>query len=334
MEVIHDREFQQTVFSVSGDLSEGDSMVENDNKYQTLSHWNDSEVKQAIISFVNDVTDKNSPDYVQSSDRIAVFDHDGTLWLEKPVMTQIEFITTQFDSEGKPDGETSSETFLNKVKEKLEWTIKDLFEDIGGLTKEFLDGLSLEEYHDKVLNWLSQAKHPRFKRPYTELVYSPMMDVISLFQTNGFQCFIVSGGTTAFIRPWCQATYNIPTQNVLGSSLRTRLVEREGIMQLEYLPIPFYFDNGDAKVRAIGRIIGKQPIAAFGNTDGDIEMLRYTSQAKRSLTALIHHTDAEREYKYSPDSFHHLGESTLEMAKKYGWHVVDMKTHWRQIFES
>lgn len=290
-----------------------------------LPSWSDVTFKQKVKSFLADTTNPDSTDFVPVSDRIAVFDHDGTLWVEKPIMTQIEFIRGQFD---ELDSVSKAGSFIDSI----EASVSDIFNDIAGLSKEFIKGLSLQEYHDNVLRWLSVAKHPRFGCAYTDLFYQPMRELIDLLQQHDFQCFIVSGGTSAFIRPWCETTYNIAKQNVIGSSLRTHVVERSGKIELEYLPVPFYFANGDAKVRSIGRVIGKQPIVAFGNTDGDVEMLRYTQNAKRSLVGLIHHTDEVREYKYSPDSFRLFGESTLSKAENYGWHVVDMKTDWQTIF--
>lgn len=299
--------------------------------HNQLPSWANRQTKKALLSFIDEVTNEASDYFVPISERIAVFDHDGTLWVEKPLMTQLEFIRDEFGDNEEDNKNSGEKSRFQRLKDSIE-AVAELFDEVSGLTKEILEGLSLQEYHDKVMEWLAKEKHPKFNKHYNELAYRPMKEVIALFQRHHFQCFIVSGGTSAFIRPWCEQTYGIARQNVIGSSLRTQLVERNGKLVLEYQPVPFYFDNGDAKVRAIGRIIGKQPIAAFGNTSGDVEMLRYTCQAKRSFVALVHHTDAEREYAYSPDSRLHFGEPTLEKAKKYNWHVVDMKKDWQRIF--
>ncbi|MBE1300424.1 MAG: haloacid dehalogenase-like hydrolase [Alteromonadaceae bacterium] len=299
-----------------------------------LNSWQDGEVKAAILSFIDDVTDPNSEYFVEETNRIAVFDNDGTLWVEKPLMTQIEFIKDMLcpDDDEVELHSTEKMSFLDKVKDRFEDTVVDFINDIKNAAEELLDGVTMAEYKQSVRDWIGKTRHPRFDVLYTELTYTPMQEVLSLFRDNGFDCFIVSGGSTDFVRPWCEPTYRIPKQNIIGSSLRTKLSEKDGELHLEYLPVPFYFDNGDAKVKSIGRLIGKQPIAAFGNSHGDVEMLRWTGQAKRSISCLVHHTDAEREYKYSPDPAFHLGKSTLKMADQFGWHVIDMKRDWRKVF--
>lgn len=297
-----------------------------------LASWANGSVKDEILKFIADVTDENSEYFVPVTDRIAVFDNDGTLWVEKPLMTQIEYIKDKLLPSESEENQHKATSFLEKVKDAFEDTVVDFLHDIKNLSEDLLDGVTMQEYKEDVEKWISVTQHPRFHCLYTELVYTPMLEVLKLFSQHQFQCFIVSGGSTDFVRPWCEGVYDIPTQNVIGSSLRTKLVEKGGKLYLEYLPVPFYFDNGDAKVRSIGRLIGKQPIAAFGNSHGDVEMLRWTGQAKRSISYLIHHTDAEREYAYSPDPKIHFGKSTLKLAKEYNWQVVDMKNDWLKIF--
>ncbi len=297
-----------------------------------LSYWRDGGVKTAIQAFLSDVTEVGSEFFVPETDRIAVFDNDGTLWVEKPLMTQIEFIKDQVCPDDQPEAAHKKSSFIDKLKDAFDDTVVDFLNDIKDLAEDVLDGVTIGEYHNEVEKWIKVTKHPRFQCLYTELTYSPMQQVLQLFRRHGFQCFIVSGGSTDFVRPWCEPTYQIPKQNVIGSSLRTRLVESDGRLDLQYLPVPFYFDNGDAKVRAIARLIGKQPIAAFGNSHGDIEMLRWAGQAKRSISCLVHHTDPEREYAYSPDPELHFGQSTLSLAKEYQWQVIDMAKDWAKIF--
>lgn len=297
-----------------------------------LSSWQDGQAKQALVDFITDVTDEQSDYFVPVSERIAVFDNDGTLWIEKPLMTQIEFIKDQIRPEEESHQHESTHSLFGKIKDAFEDTVVDLLNDLRNLSEELLDGVTTDEYKAAVSKWIGKTKHPRFNTLYTDLVYQPMMEVLKLFMQHDFQCYIVSGGSTDFVRPWCEETYNIPTQNIIGSSLRTRVVEKDGELVLEYLPVPFYFDNGDAKVRSIGRLIGKQPIAAFGNSHGDVEMLRWVGRAKRHISFLIHHTDPVREYEYSPDPKFLLGKGTLELAKEYNWCVVDMKNDWRKVF--
>jgi phosphoserine phosphatase len=297
-----------------------------------LSQWNEGEVKHAVLQFLSDITDETSNVFVPPTERIAVFDNDGTLWCEKPLLTQLEFIKDQFvHGQDHSQAHTHFSVF-DRIQEQVESAIEHLANDVADVSKHLLAGVTVEQYSQDVLDWISQAKHPRFDCLYTKLCYSPMMEMLSLFRAFNFQCYIVSGGSTDFVRPWCESVYQVPTQNVIGSSLRTHLVEKSGKLILEYLPVPFYFDDGAAKVKSINRLIGKQPIAAFGNSSGDVQMLRWTKQAKRSIACLIHHTDDVREYKYSPDSLLHEGPSTLDLAKRYDWSVVDMKRDWREIF--
>lgn len=295
-----------------------------------LPSWAEGNCKNAIVQFLQDTTQPNSEFFLTPEERVAVFDNDGTLWVEKPMNTEVTFIKDLIfkHHELKKHGNS----ILGKLETAFEHVAADVLNEIDQLTQYLHEGLSTTELKIMVEKWIDTTLHPRFKTLYTNLAYQPMMEVLQLFRAHQYDCFIVSGGTSDFVRPWSPDTYGIQPQNVIGSSLRTKLVTKEEQLVLELEPMPFYFDNGAGKVKAIDRIIGKQPVAAFGNSSGDVEMLQWASQNPRSISMLIHHTDAEREYAYSPDSKFHTGESTLDKAQQSGWQIMDMKTDWLTIF--
>lgn len=295
-----------------------------------LPSWADSPRKTAIVNFVAQTTSPESDNYVPVEDRIAVFDHDGTLWVEKPINTEVAFFKDLLLKH--PDKQPEHHGILGKLEHAFEHKAMELLNDIEQLTGYLFKGLTTDEFNRVIMSWLAQAKHPRFHTLYTSLIYKPMQEVLALFHQHQFSCYIVSGGTSDFIRPWSPAVYKIQPPQVIGSSLKTCVDYRDDKMVLELEPVPFYFDNGPAKVRAINRIIGKVPVAAFGNSHGDVEMLTWAGQNPGSLAMLIHHTDAVREYKYSPDPIWHMGKSTLAIAKDRSWQVMDMKTDWLTVF--
>jgi phosphoserine phosphatase len=302
-----------------------------------LPSWHDGPNKQAILDFIQRTTDHNSPFYVEHAARIAVFDNDGTLWLEKPEVTEVVFITDRLEHHPEQAVTAGNSFFggvfgsalggvLSKFRHFLAVIISDILADSRWLIRAFIDGVSSDEYKLWAQSWLAQAKHPRFQRPYTELVYQPMLEVLKLFAEHGFKNYIVSGGSNYFVRAMCEPCYLIPPEQAIGSQLLTRLTEHSGQLQVELRPIPWFFDNGAGKVLAIESRIDRQPIAAFGNSSGDIKMLRWASSTPGALCMMVHHTDAEREYQYSP------GSKVLDAANQYGWPLIDMKNDWRQIF--
>lgn len=297
-----------------------------------LPSWADSPRKTAILDFIANTTSSNSKHFLPVEDRIAVFDNDGTLWVEKPINTEVAFFKDLLLKH--PDNQPEHHGILGKLEHAFEHKAMELLNDIEQLAGYLFKGLSIDEFNAVIMNWLSHAKHPRFHTLYTNLAYKPMQEVLALFHQHQFVCYIVSGGTADFIRPWSPMVYKIQPPQVIGSSLKTHVDYHDSRMVLELEPIPFYFDNGPAKVRSINRIIGKVPAAAFGNSHGDVEMLTWAGQNPGSLAMLIHHTDAEREYEYSPDPIWHLGKSTLTLASDRQWQVMDMKTDWLTVFNS
>ncbi|WP_102797167.1 HAD family hydrolase [Bowmanella denitrificans] len=291
-----------------------------------LPSWQPGLARNHILAFLERVTTPDSPEFVPPQQRIATFDNDGTLWLEKPNITELVFLKDlmRFDEKRTlPVGAG----LRQRVKHWLHHIHDELIEDASLLFKEFREGISTDEYHSWVADWLDKARHPRFDKPYTELTYLPMREVLQLFAAHGFKNYLVSGGSCYFIRPWCEAAYGIPPEQVIGSKLITRLSDKSGGLEVEMAPVPWFFDNGPGKVLAIESQIARRPIAAFGNSSGDIQMLRWAGTSPTSLCMLIEHTDDEREYRYSP------GDDTLAAAKSHGWTKVDMQRDWRQIFQ-
>jgi phosphoserine phosphatase len=299
-----------------------------------LPSWNDGPTKQAIVAFVTDVTREGSPDFVPPPERVATFDNDGTLWIEQPIYVQFAYA-------------------LDRVKELApqnpEWKDKQPFKavldgDMAALAtageKGAVEivaathaGMTPEQFIGMVKTWLATAKHPRFDRRYEDLVYQPMLEVLAYMRANGFRTFIVSGGGIEFMRAFAEKTYGIPPDQVVGSSIVTRFETRDGKPTLFRLPQVNFVDDGPGKPVGINQHIGLRPIAAFGNSDGDLQMLQWTTEAGgRRLGVVVHHTDAEREYAYDRESkVGHL-DKALEAAKVDRWTVVDMKRDWKTIF--
>ncbi len=299
-----------------------------DINHDPLPSWHEGKAKQRIVEFLQQVTTPDSEHYVVEEERIATFDNDGTLWVEKPLLAQMAFYKRKLlDADVLKNG--------SKLKRAAHWSFKSiqgLVELVMLLIGYFRSGITTDEYREKVAQWIASAEHPRYQRKYTELVYQPMQEVMQLFAQHGFTNYIVSGGSANFIRPWADDVYNIPEDRIIGSSTKTRLSKRDNELAVKLEPLPFSFEYRSGKVLGIERRLAKRPIAAFGNSLGDVEMLRWARTTKQSLCVLIHHTDAVREYKYGPDPRWHFGKSTLAFAEELNWQVVDMKNDWRTMF--
>jgi len=290
-----------------------------------LPSWRHGPRRDAILQFIDSVTDSHSPSFVPEAERIATFDHDGTLWVEKPHVTEITFIKDLMQHDEtrlKP----RCGTFVGFVRHYLALLMDKVLSDARWLLREWLEGVSTDEYKIWVLQWLGKATHPRFHRPYPQLVYQPMLEVLALFRQHGFRNYLVSGGSCYFIRAFSEQAYGIDPEQALGSQLMTRVAEKDGKLVVELKPVPWFFDNGKGKVLCIESHIDRHPIAAFGNSSGDIAMLRWAGQSKTSLCMLVHHTDDVREYAYSP------GQKTLDAVQKYQWQLIDMKEDWLTVF--
>ena len=299
-----------------------------------LPAWKAGATKDSIVNFVTAVTDKNGPDYVQPSERIATFDNDGTLWSEKPVYFQLLFAIDRIKALAPQHPEWKTQQPFKAVLEDDREALVDAGEKgLLQLVMASHAGMTTTEFSQIVTDWLATAQHPRFKRPYTELVFQPMLELLDYLRANGFKTFIVSGGGIEFMRPWVESVYGIPPEQVVGSSIKTQFEMRDGVPVLVRLPEVNFIDDKAGKPVGINEYIGRRPIAAFGNSDGDLQMLQWTAAGDGPRFMLIvHHTDAEREWAYDRDS--HVGrlDKARVEADKNGWTVVDMKRDWKQVY--
>jgi phosphoglycolate phosphatase-like HAD superfamily hydrolase len=300
-----------------------------------LPSWNNGEVKTSITDFVARVTTQGGPDFVSAAERIATFDNDGTLWAEQPVYFQGAFA-------------------LDRVKalapQHPEWHTKQPFKAVLANDSKGLatsgehgvlailaathTGVTTEQFRTAVLDWIATARHPRFDRPYTDLVYQPMLELMSFLRANGFKTFIVSGGGVDFMRPWAEKAYGIPPEQVVGSSsvVKFKLGPDGKPVLLQVSKIEFV-DDGPGKPVGINRFIGRRPIFAFGNSDGDLQMLQWTAAGNGArFMGLVHHTDAQREWAYDRKSNIGRLDKALDEANAKGWTVVDMKRDWKKVF--
>ena len=305
-----------------------------------LASWNDGPAKQAVLDFTRTTTDQSRKNFVVPEDRIATFDQDGTLWVEHPLYTQAMFALDRVHTLAPQHREWNSrEPFMAVLSGDQEaltkFTERDWFEIVAATHA----GMSTEAFVDLVGQWLATAKHPRFKRPYTELVYQPMREVMDYLRANGFKTYIVSGGGQEFVRAYAQRVYGIPPEQVVGSSMATEYQIKDGKLVLMRLPKLFFDDDHAGKAIGINLFIGKRPYAAFGNSTGDREMLEWTGAGEGArLKMLVYHDDAQREYAYGPagglpdTKVGTFDEPLMTEAKTGGWTVISMKNDWRRIF--
>lgn len=301
---------------------------------QPLPSWNDSPPKKAVMAFVEQVTTKGSPDYVTPSERIAVFDNDGTLWAEQPMYFQLSFAIDRVKamSAKHPEWRTT-EPFASVLKNDIRGALAGGEKAIVQMIMATHAGMTTDDFSETVKAWLSTARHPKTGRLYTEMVYQPMLELLTYLRANGFKTFIVSGGGIEFMRPWTERVYGILPEQVVGSSIKTQFELRDGNPVLVRLAELNFIDDKAGKPVGINQHIGRRPIAAFGNSDGDLQMLQWTAAGQGARFCLIvHHTDDKREWAYDRQS--HIGrlDKALGEAKKHNWSVLDMKNDWNQIF--
>ena len=299
-----------------------------------LPSWNDGKAKQSIIAFVAQVTKAGSPDFVPPAARIAVFDNDGTLWAEQPMYFQLLFALDRVKVLAPQHPEwKDKEPFASLLKGDVKGALAGGEHAILEIVMSTHAENTTEEFEKIVKDWISTAKHPTTKRPYTEMVYQPMLEVLAYLRANGFKTFIVSGGGIEFMRPWAEKVYGVPPEQVIGSSIKVKFEMHEGTPVLVRLPEIDFFDDKEGKPVAIHQKIGRRPIAAFGNSDGDLQMLQWTTAGQGPRFALyVHHTDAEREWAYDRNSSIGRLDKGLDEAKSKGWTVVDMKQDWKVIY--
>ena len=312
------------------------SKTENQSAATTdpLPSWNDGESKQAILDFVVRVTDPAGPDFVPEPERIATFDNDGTLWAEQPLYFQLLFAIDRVKALAPEHPEWSTQQpFQAVLEDEKEALAAAGMHGLIELVMATHAGMTTEEFERIATEWLATARHPTTGQPFTEMVYQPMLELLDYLRANGFKTYIVSGGGIEFMRPWTEAVYGIPPEQVVGSSIKTVFEVRDGEPVLVRLPEMNFIDDEAGKPVGINSHIGRRPIAAFGNSDGDFQMLEWTTAGDGArLGVYIHHTDAEREWAYDRDS--HIGrlDRGLDEAEARGWTVVSMKDDWGRIF--
>jgi phosphoserine phosphatase len=302
-----------------------------------LPSWNKGDVKETIVKYVEDVSDKNSSNFVEPADRVATFDNDGTLWAEKPLYFQIYFLLQQIKNQATKHPEWRTQQPFKAVLEDDRETMKTFqVSDILNLGLAGHSGMSQEEFETAANNFITTAKHPEKNVLFTDLVYHPMLELLDYLRENEFKVFIVSGGGIDFIRTFSEDVYGIPRENVIGTAIQTDFVSEEGKSYLKRFPmIVPPIDDKQGKPVNLHRFIGRRPILAFGNSDGDIQMLQYTDDREGpALCLLLHHDDSEREWAYDQESkVGHLDKG-LDEAKNRGWTVVSMKNDFKKVFSS
>ena len=299
-----------------------------------LPSWNQGATKSAIVDFVEDVTDPSSPNYVPPADRIATFDNDGNLWSEQPLYFQLIFALDRVKALA-PDHPEWQE--LQPFKAVLEDDRETLLESgehgILELVMATHAGMTPDGFQQTVQEWLKTARHPRFDQPYNKMIYQPMLELLEYLRAHDFKTFIVSGGGVEFMRAWVEEAYGIPPEQVVGSSIKTEFIMEDGQPLIRRLPEIDFIDDKAGKPVGINKFIGKRPILASGNSDGDLQMLQYTAAGDGpKLMLYLHHTDSVREWAYARDS--HIGrlDQGLDEAAEHGWTVIDMAKDWNVIY--
>jgi len=301
-----------------------------------LPSWNDGPAKQAIVDFVKATTDDVSPRFVPPAARIAAFDQDGTTWVEQPMYTQVLYCLERVPVLAKAKPELKDvEPFKTVLSGNREAMAKLTMPDLEKILAATLTGMTVEQFGAPVKDWLATAKHPRFKRPYTELVYQPMLEVMKFMRANGYKTYFVTGGGQDFVRVYSESVYGIAPEHVVGTAGGTRFgYDKSGRPMLTKEARLLLNDDKAGKPEGIHLMIGRRPVAAFGNSIGDKQMLEYTQAGDGArLMMLVHHDDATREYAYGPTSkVGTFPDALMAQAKKQGWVVISMKNDWKRIF--
>ena len=299
-----------------------------------LPSWNDTAPKQAIVAFVEKVTKEGSPDFVPVAERIATFDNDGTLWAEQPMYVQLRFALDRVKALAPQHPEwKKKQPFQKLLTTPKEQTVAVSEQELMEIIMATHAGMSTEEFGAIVKDWITTAKHPTTGKLYTEMVYQPMLELLAYLRANGFKTYIVSGGGIEFMRPWAEQVYGIPPEQVIGSSGKTKYEMRDGQPVLLRLPEINFIDDKAGKPVGIQQHIGRRPIAAFGNSDGDLQMLQWTTAGRGArLALLVHHDDEKREWAYDRKSRIGTLDQAWDEAGAKGWPVVSMKNDWKRVF--
>lgn len=301
---------------------------------EPLPAWNDGPSKSAIVSFVEAVTSEGSKDFVAPAERIAVFDNDGTLWSEQPAYFQILFALDEFKRLAPQHPEWAKEpafkALLDGDKQAFAATGMDGLLKVVAVTHT---GISTEQFQANSRAWLAKAKHPKTQRPYTEMVYQPMLELLAYLRANGFKTYIVSGGEVAFMRAFAEEVYGVPPEQVIGTTFVSQYQYNDGKPVILRTPKLGHNDDGPGKPESIDAIIGRRPLLAFGNSDGDLQMLQWTAAGSgKRFMGLVHHTDATREWAYDHPSQIGQLDQALKQATADKWTVVDMSKEWRRVY--
>src|SRR5262245_26499707 len=298
-----------------------------------LPSWNDGPARQAIVAFVARTTTRG-PDFVPPARRIAVFDNDGTLWAEQPLYFQLLFALDRVKALAPQHPEwKDQEPFAALLRGDVAAALGGGEKAVAAIVAATHAGMTTDEFERLVRDWLASARHPRFKRPYTDLVYKPMLELLGYLRANGFKTFIVSGGGAEFMRVFAERVYGIPPEQVVGSVGQQRFELRDDKPVLVKLPAIDLVDDGPGKPVGIQRFIGRRPVAAFGNSDGDLQMVQWTCETDGARSCLgVHDTDAAREFAYDRASNIGRLDKALDAAAARGWTVVDMKRDWKRVF--
>lgn len=300
----------------------------------SLPSWNDGPAKKAIVEFVEKVTKPGGPDYVPPEERIAVFDNDGTLWSEQPMYVQLAFALDRVKAMSNQHPEwKDKQPFKAVLENDIAALAASGEKGLAELVMATHAGMSTQEFAEIATDWIRKAKHPRTGKPYTEMVYQPMLELLEYLRENGFKTFIVSGGGIEFMRPWTEAVYGIPPEQVVGSSIKTKYEAKNGKPALTRLAEIDLVDDGPGKPVGINSHIGRRPIAAFGNSDGDFQMLEWTTSGEGArLGLIVHHDDAAREVAYDRKSHFGKLDKGLDEGPKRGWVITSMKADWKCVF--
>ena len=299
-----------------------------------LPSWNEGRAKKSILDFVSAVTREGTPEFVLASERIATFDNDGTLWCEQPMYVQLAFAIDRVKAlSGKHPEWKQKQPFKAVLDNDIAALAKAGEKGLVELVMATHAGMTTAEFEKIASDWIATARHPKFGRPYTDLVYQPMLELLTYLRANGFKTFIVSGGGIEFMRPWSERVYGIPPEQVVGSSIKTQFKVDKGSPELIRLPTIDLVDDGAGKPVGINSHIGRRPIAAFGNSDGDFQMLQWATVPRgRRFGLIVHHTDSEREYMYDRKSPFGRLDKALDAADANGWTLVSMKEDWKRVF--
>jgi FMN phosphatase YigB (HAD superfamily) len=324
------------VFAVFSCNNTPEDKKTNHKKKDPLSSWNDSESKKRIMDYVELISNKESENYIPKEDRIATFDNDGTLWAEQPMYFQLIFALSRIKEMAVDHPEWKNEKPFSYV---LEGDIPNLISEGGeeALLKIIMTthaGVSVDDFKQEVKDWLKESRHSKFNVEYNRMTYVPMIELINYLKENEFKVYIVSGGGIDFMRAWATEAYGIPSEQIIGSSLKTEMVKNDTSVTIMKKPALEFFDDKEGKPLAIEKHIGKRPIIAVGNSDGDLQMLQYSADSEtKSLQIYIRHTDSKREYQYDREA--HIGKLNkgLDEAKEKGWLVIDMKKDWKKIWD-